>query len=210
MNPQPETPLAGVVSTQEGSSKFERSIQPKATRSRQMVNVLRQQFLYSEKRARDIIFREIEAILCQLSSPFTVSKLAREAAAWAPERARQAGYALSNWDTPTKATINAMLGAGVLIGEEGHPIPPTIAAPATKVVALAGQFQDRMEAYLLEVVLRKLGDVTARDHKALAHALFRQFDPNVLIDDLEDRVAILLASLSGRVALAEGGTYFPI
>ena len=47
-----------------------------------------------------------------------------------------------------------------------------------------------------------LGNVTTRDHKALAHALFRQFDPGVPLYDLEDRVVILLARLADEVELA--------
>jgi hypothetical protein len=172
-----------------------------------MVEALRQEFLYCEKRARDILFHEIEAILSQGGSPLTVCKLTRQAAARGRERARQTGYDFSNWDTASKATINAKLAAGALLSEDGRPIPLTIAAPAAQVSALAEQYQDLTEAHLLEVVIRKLGDVTARDHKALAHALFRQFDSRVPIDDLEDRVATLLASLAGRIELAEGGTY---
>ena len=44
------------------------------------------------------------------------------------------------------------------------------------------------EAYLIEFLIAKLGDISIRDHKALAHALFRQFDPSVSMEDLEDRV----------------------
>jgi len=175
-----------------------------------MVNALRQEFLYSEKRARDILFEEIEGILCQMGAPVTVARLTREAASRARERARQVGYDFWNWDTATKATINAKLRAGVLLTQDGAPIALTVAAPATQVTGLAEQFQDRTEAHLLEVLIRKLGDVTVRDHKALAHALFRQFDPNISIDDLEDRVVTLLAKLSGRVGLAATGTYFCI
>jgi len=175
-----------------------------------MVLALRQEFLYSEKRARDILFGEIEAILSKPGAPPTVAKLTREAAARARERAHQIGYDFWNWETATKATINAKLRAGVLLNQDGAPIALSVAAPATKVTGLAEQFKDRTEAHLLEVVIRKLGDVTVRDHKALAHALFRQFDPNVPIDDLEDRVVKLLASLSDRIGLAASGTYFCI
>jgi hypothetical protein len=179
------------------------------SRSAQMINVLRQEFLYSEKRARDILFDEIEGILRQSETPIMLSRLTREAAARAQERGRNAGYDLSNWNTAAKATINAMLGAGVLLDQNGNPIPLTIAAPAAEAAGLVDRFQDRTEAYLLEVVIRKMGDLTARDHTALAHALFRQFDRAVPIEDLEDRVVMLLASLSERIALADGGTYSP-
>jgi len=175
-----------------------------------MVNALRQEFLYSEKRARDMLFRETEGILGQSGAPITVSKLTREAAARVRQEAQQIGYDLSNWDTASKATMNAMLRAGVLLKEDRQPIPLTIAAPATQAAALAERFQDLTEAYLLEVVIRKLGNVTARDHTALAHALFRQFDQSVSMEDLEERVVMLLASLSDRVTVGEGGTYFSL
>jgi len=174
-----------------------------------MINVLRQEFLYSEKRARDILFDEIEGILRHSETPIMLSRLTREAAARAQERGRNVGYDLSNWNTAAKATINAMLGAGVLLDQNGNPIPLTIAAPAAEAARLVDRFQDLTEAYLLEVVIRKMGDITARDHNALAHALFRQFDRAVPIEDLEDRVVMLLASLSERIVLA-GGTYSPV
>jgi hypothetical protein len=170
-----------------------------------MVDLLRRGFIYSEKRARDILFLEIEAILAE--SPASVSRLTREAAARARNIAQQAEYILSSWDTTGKATVNAMLGAGVLLGVDGQPIPMNIAAPAAQAVGLAEGFRDTTEAFLLEFLIRKLGDVTARDHTALAHALFRQFDRSVAIEDLEDRLVILLASLSDRVTMGEGGMY---
>ena len=178
------------------------------SRSRQMVDALRQEFVYSEKRARDILFGEIEAVLQQHGPSPIVSRLTREAAARGRQRAQQIGYELSNWETAAKTTIQAMLGAGVLLTRDGQSIPFTIAAQATEVVGLADNYRDITEAYLLEFLIRKLGDVTTRDHTALAHALFRQFDRNIPMGDLEDRVAVLLARLSDRIRLAERGVYY--
>jgi hypothetical protein len=179
------------------------------SRSRQMIQALRRDFIYSEKRARDILFSEIAAILRD-GGQMIVSRLAREAASHARTLAEQTGYELSNWDTAAKATVNAMLSAGVLLGEDGSPIPFTIAAQATPVTGLREGYEDRTEAFLLEFLIRKLGDVTARDHTPLAHALFRQFDPRVPLDDLEDRVVVLLASLADRVAISDAGVYYVI
>jgi hypothetical protein len=171
-----------------------------------MIEVLRQEFLYSEKRARDILFDQIQAIIRQSDSPVMVSRLTREAAARAQDRGRRMGYDVANWNTAAKATVNAMLGAGVLLAGDGS----AIAAPAAEVAALADRYQDATESFLLETIIRKMGDLTARDHTALAHALFRQFDPAVPLDDLEDRVVMLLAQLSDRIVLADGGTYTPV
>jgi hypothetical protein len=94
-----------------------------------------------------------------------------------------------------------MLCAGVLLSTDGHPIVPGITAQATAVAGLQDLHADITEAFLLEVLIRRLGDVTTRDHTALAHALFRQFDRGVPLDELEDRVVILVAQLADRVEL---------
>ena len=81
-----------------------------------------------------------------------------------------------------------------------------ITAQAAPVAGLRDDFRDRTEAFLLAVLIERLGDVTVRDHRALAHVLFRQFDPGVPVGDLEDRVVVLLAQLADRVDL-QGDRY---
>jgi hypothetical protein len=175
-----------------------------------MVNCLRENFIYSDKRARDCVFASMEQILAcarEIGRPPTLSRLTREATQRARQLAEQTGYEFTSWDITTKAVINSMLGAGVLLAENGAPVPLNIQAQATPIIALRPDYQDFAEAYLLECLIRNLGDVRIRDHKALAHALFRQFDPTVSLEELEDRVVMLLASLSDRVVLREDGTY---
>ncbi len=172
-----------------------------------MINALREEFLYSEKRVRDILFRILEEKIGR-GTNLTVSRLARELAAAGRQQVQDPAIEPTNWDVVSKATLNAMVGAGVLLDEEGRSIRLTIAAQATKVAKIVPDYADRTEAFLLETLLRKLGDVTARDHTALAHALFRQFDRTVCMEALEDRVVTLLAGMSDRIGLAKGGTYF--
>lgn len=174
------------------------------------MNCLRESFLYSEKRARDILFRAIEGILTSASVQgvtLILSKLTREAASRAQRDAQETDFTFSNWDTASKALINAMLGARVLLTEDGVEVSAGIGAQATPITGLKKDYQDLTEAFLLEFLVRKLGDLSTRDHKALAHALFRQFDPRVLIEDLEDRVVVLMATLAYRVILLEDGRY---
>jgi hypothetical protein len=179
-------------------------------RSSQMVQCLREGFVYCEKRARDLLFWAIEEVLeesLRRGSPPILSRLTREAAERARETARRSGIAFSNGEMASKAVVNAMLGAGVFVAGNGAAVRPDITAQATCIAGLKKGFCDLTEAHLVEVLIRKLGDVSTRDHKAVAHALFRQFDARVPMADLEDRVAVLLAMLSGRVALGENGTY---
>jgi hypothetical protein len=182
----------------------------RSERCHQMVNILRENFIYSEKRARDFVFSALEAALersrGQTARPL-LSKLTREVAEGARSAAEKAGYEFATWETTTKAVINSMLGAGVLLSEDGAPVRPDVRAQVTPIFGLKPQYRDLTEAYLLEWLIRKLGDIRTRDHKALAHALFRQFDPNISVDDLEDRVIALLATMADRVVLREDGSY---
>jgi hypothetical protein len=100
-----------------------------------------------------------------------------------------------------------MLHAGVLLDQSGSAVRPHVQAQAAEINALSPFYVDTTEAFLVQFLIRKLGDVTIRDHKALAHALFRQFDPNITLGDLEDRVVKLIATLSDSIRLAEDGTY---
>jgi hypothetical protein len=171
-----------------------------------MADCLRRDLLYSEKRPRDALFRVIEAIVAeqaQTGETRILMRLTRDAASRARQQAHRAGFEFHHWDTASKAVVKAMLSAGVLLDAEGTPIPLGITAQATPVAGLREKYQDVTEAFLLEALIQRLGDVTTRDHKALAHALFRQFDRDVPIEDMEDRVVILLAQLADRVELRE-------
>jgi hypothetical protein len=172
-----------------------------------MGDCLRKELLYSEKRPRDLLFRMIEQIVSEApdegSDPRILSRLTRDAAARARQQADESSFEFGHWETASKAVVKAMLCAGVLLTADGEQIPPGITAQATPVAALKDRYQDITEAFLLQVLIERLGDVTTRDHTALAHALFRQFDRGVPLEDLEDRVVILLAQLADEVELAD-------
>ena len=166
------------------------------------MDCMRRELLYSEKRPRDFMFAAIDELLHEPGRVATIlSLLTRDATAFARRRAAVAGVEFGNWDMVGKAVVRAMLGAGALLTPRGEVIPPGVEALATPVGSARETFRDLTESFLLEFVIGRLGDVTVRDHTALAHALFRQFDPNVSMADQEDRVAILLARRSDRIEL---------
>jgi hypothetical protein len=172
-----------------------------------MVDCLKHELLYSEKRQRDFIFAAIEELLReQRGAPMIVSRLTRNVTARARDLGVAAGFDLANWETTGKAVVRAMLGAGALLMPNGDVIRPGVKALATEVASMREGYRDLAESFLLEFLIGRLGDVTMRDHTALAHALFRQFDRNISMEDQEDRVAILLARLSDRIEL-RGQTY---
>src|SRR5262245_50471531 len=176
------------------------ALMPAATvrfaRSRQMIDCLRAEFLYTEKRVRDVVFGEIEVLLA--TRPQAISRLVRGAAGRACRRAERIGVACANWNIASRATIHAMLAAGVVLRADGSPIARS-QAQTSEAAALRPGYRDATEACLLEILIRNLGDVTTRDHIPLAHVLFRQFDSTVPLEHLEARVVSLLARLSDRV-----------
>jgi hypothetical protein len=173
-------------------------------RSREMADCLRKELLYSEKRTRDALFQVIAEIIHEqehTGEKRIVSRLTRDAAVRAEQQMALPASASVRWDIASRTVVKAMVGAGVLLTPEGRPVPPDITAQATPVAIVRDEFQDTTEAFLLEILIQRLGDVTVRDHRALAHVLFRQFDREVSIEDLEDRVVVLLARLADRVEL---------
>jgi hypothetical protein len=172
-----------------------------------MTERLRRELLYTEKRVRDRLFSALETALAQSPAPPILSRLIRDAANHARREAHRDAFAFSNWEIAARAVSNAMLGARTFLAPDGAPIEPGVRAQATVVASLKAGFRDLTEAFLLEFLIARLGDIGTRDHIALAHALFRQFDTRVPIADMEDRVVTLLASLHGRITLREDGTY---
>jgi hypothetical protein len=183
-------------------------IRAKPSRSAIMVDCLRAKYLYCEKRARDIVFDAAEAVIgASHECALRLHRLRRLTAERAQAEAAGREYVFANWDMGTKTTLSAMLQAGVLLTHDGETIPANITAEGMEVVALQPDFRDQTESFLLEFLIRELGDVSIRDHTALAHALFRQFNAAIAMDELQDRVALLLASLARSVALQADGTY---
>jgi hypothetical protein len=169
-----------------------------------MADCLRKELLYSEKRPRDTLFKVIEGIIREqehTGENRILSRLTREAALRAEQETTLPASNSIRWDIASRTVVKAMVEAGVLLTREGRPVPRDITAQATPVAIVREEFEDTTEAFLLEILIRRLGDVTVRDHRALAHVLFRQFDREVPIEDLEDRVVVLLARLADRVEL---------
>ncbi len=173
-----------------------------------MVACLRSNFLYTEKRPRDLLFDSLEKMLSEAGDrPPILAKLEREAARLAAQAASRQNIQYSNWGTASRALTNAMLHARVLLGLQDEVVPPGLAARATVVHRLANDFRETTEAYLLLVIIDQLKDVAVRDHTALAHALLRRFDRTVSLGEMEDQIVILLAKLHQQVTLLSDGTY---
>jgi hypothetical protein len=177
------------------------------SRSAQMIERLRRESLYAEKRVRDRVFAALETALAKSPTPPLLSRLVRDAANQARREANRDAFASSNWEIAARAVGSAMLGARAFLTENGAPLEPGVRAQATTVGGLQPDFRDRTEAFLLEFLIARLGNISTRDHVALGLALFRQLDVRVPLADLENRIATLLASLHGRITLRDDGIY---
>lgn len=162
---------------------------------------------------RDLLFRAVRQEMTwrkESQSAVMLARFAREIEALGREWGPAAGVESNNWHMPIKAVINTMIRAGVLLDIDGEPIAAGVGANAAAIASVDDNFENRCEAFLVEFLIRRLGDVTVRDHRALAHALLRQFDPNVPMDDLEDHIAVLISRLEGKITLTEDGLYVPV
>ena len=186
-----------------GDEVDQQQMSPRFARSRRMVQCLRQHRLYSEKRARDMLFEATEKLVSTQAERALVAHLPREAARMARQQAADVGYQFPNWTAASAAVTKTLLCSGSVLSTQREPIGFDVRSYAEPIGALRDDYRDRAEAFLLQVLLEQLGDVTLRDHTALAHALFRQFDPNVPMADQEDRVAILLARLADRIVITD-------
>src|SRR5258708_37317584 len=94
------------------------------------------------------MFREIEAVLAAAPEPIAVSRLIRTAAGRAARRAAALGLPFPNWNIASRATVHAMLAAGVLLAPDGSPIPRNSDATSAEAVALRPGFDRTTEACL--------------------------------------------------------------
>src|SRR5688572_1934597 len=77
---------------------------PRFARSGQMVECLRQEMLYSDKRARDLLFVAIEQLVAE-RPPMMVLQLTRESALRARRLSERSGFELENWSTVSRAVM---------------------------------------------------------------------------------------------------------
>ena len=179
---------------------------PRFARSAQMIDCLRREWLYSEKRPRDLLFAAIEDVMKQRSG-MMVSQLAREATSLARERATAAGLTVDNWDATTRAVDEVAPRRGRAQPRAMARRSRSISRPRRRRLAASHPTSSIVRRPTCSrVSIARLGDVTTSDHRALAHALFRQFDARVSVEEMEDRVVILLAQLADRISLV-GDTY---
>jgi hypothetical protein len=76
-----------------------------------MIDSLRKEWLYSEKRPRDLLFTAIERLIRE-RPPMMVSQLGREAALLARQLSAEIGIEFENWDAAARAVMKTLMMAG--------------------------------------------------------------------------------------------------
>jgi hypothetical protein len=177
-------------------------------RTDQMIQCLKQRRIYSPKTIRDYVFSALREATDQSSLiPLSASQLNRQVCSNAESKAKGDGVVYDYWYAASDALLEMMLGAGVLLDGEKRPIRPGLQARGTKVHNVAPNFEDCCEMFLLEHLIKTLGDVSLRDRTALAHALFKVDPKQKSIFDMQDRVDELLVKLQDRVSERSDGIF---
>ena len=176
----------------------------KYQRSRQMRASVQKARLFTEKPTRDLLFKTVKPIVSR--QRLQLSALRRTLA---EESFAASGYSDSDklkWDAQVYFFCRLLVFSGSLQGAAGA-LSHGAAADGTEVHEISPTVEDDAEAYLIEYIIRDLGNVTEFEHCPLAHAILRQFDSAAEMGALKDRVAFLISRIADRVSLDESGTY---
>jgi hypothetical protein len=183
---------------------------PTYARSGELIKCLENRKIYCEKRVRDIFFQILEETTKQ-GNKLTVARLQQEFVSQAGQISdSRLNLEPRKWDKAANYMVKLLLLSEVLHDDQSQAIKRSDPAAMSKPVhGVAEGFRDVAEAYLLLCLVKDLGNITEDDHRAIAHALFRQFDQSVPLIDLEERVALLFALLKDEISKDEEGRYSP-
>lgn len=178
----------------------------KEYRSDLMERVLRNRRIGSPAIPRKHLFDAVEEILKEDSDvQWTVVKLTDEARERAIKAAEKGGYTRpQNWYAISGCFMRMMVAAGALIKSDGTPISPGLKTASTVVKEPAPAFRDRCEAFLVEYIIKEMGDVTVEDDYQLGLCLFQQGgqDPKPR-SEMVGRVSFLLGLLEEEERIEE-------
>jgi hypothetical protein len=177
-------------------------------RTLEMIAALKHRRIYTGKQIRDYIFTALRSAMEQPNLiPLSTSQLVRQVCSAAEAQAKADGVSFTFWYAASDASFEMMLHAGVLLDENGKPIPSGIGSRGTKVHRIVPNFEDRCEVFLLEFLIKTLGNISSHDRTALAHSLFKVAPDKKSIYDMQDWVDELLVMLQDRISESEDGVF---
>lgn len=125
----------------------------------------------------------------------------------AEETFAESSYAdRQKWDAQVYFFCRLLVLSGTLRGPAGV-LTYGAGTDGTEVSEISESVMDDAEAYIIEYIIRDLGNVTEFEHVPMAHAVLREFDSAIDLGAQKDRVALLIAEIADRVTLDESGVY---
>jgi hypothetical protein len=174
----------------------------KFERTQEFVDCWKRRYIYCPKPIRDLLFQAIEDILGEEPQGLTVAKLTSTAR----QRAEKQCETFTYWQAATGGLANALVASQVLLTADRAPVPLGVECWGSQVALVSENFRDRCEAFMLYFVIKTLKNVNFyRDRIHLAHALLKEGPSGKSVDELMDRVSILMSSLGGRIEIGEDG-----
>lgn len=202
VNVNPADRLQEAVPTVAAKSE---TIEPeKYPRSREMRTSVQKAKLFNEKPIRDLLFKTVKGIVGR-EQHLQLSALRR---ILADESFTESQFSDKvKWDGQVYFFCRLLLFSGTFVDARGDALSHGASADGTEVHDIRTTLEDDAEAYLIEYIIRDLGNVTEFEHTPLAHAVLRQFDTALEMGKLKDRVAFLISKVSERLTLDESGVY---
>ncbi len=171
-------------------------------RTQEFVDCWKRRHIYCPKPIRDLLFQAVQEILDEETQGITVAKLTSKAR----QRAENICTNFTYWQSATEGLANALVASQVLLTAEKVPVPIGIECWGSHVASLADNFRDRCEAFMVYFAVKALKNVNFyRDRIHLAHALLKEGPSGRSIDELMERVSLLVSSLGGKIEISEDG-----
>jgi hypothetical protein len=198
----------GITSTSEDTTvESERSSTDAGKkRTRVVIDSLKKAGVFSPKQQRDKLFRALRTCLPDGGTPKTLLVLSREIRREASKPSVDPEF--PHWHPATDGMVGMLLGAEVLIDENGAPVRNGLFANGTLIGSFLEQLEDRCEAFLLQTAIKELKDVTKRDKIPLAHALFWKDASQSSRDQVEERLEYVMTLLEDKLAETSQGVWY--
>lgn len=170
-------------------------------RSEQFNKCMRDNRVYCPKRIRDYFSRALRALEGEKGAlPCTIGQLVRRARSLAEQNAAQDNFNYRFWPVATDGMLELLVQSRCLYESENIYVKPGVHARGTTIVAVAPDMELKCELFLLELLIRKLKNITRHDRTSLVHALFKTGNQDNTLDDMHERLDALFFALRFRIS----------
>jgi hypothetical protein len=200
---EPSTPEAS-SSVGSRSGQTGRNSEDKGRKKTEEINeILKSAAKYSPQPQRDILYQIFRSCAC--GQPKTLLQLTREIRRLAEARPDPELQGYKFWRSATDGFQQLLLGAGLLLGEDGGPIADGTFARGARIVSFKDPIEDLTDAFLLETAIN-LAKLHKIDRVSLMHSAF-WCGPTTDRDSMEDRFERVFGLLADRLVETPDGLW---